>query len=510
MRILKYLLEKKDFSFLLALSCAFFFLVMSDATSWYYSSIGDEYAFFSFAQKIITGETPVSIFSNPQALNFFSQKGVYDVVPIAGSVYQSAVMAIAGMNHQGWILSSVLIVILSLWFFYFLVKDRYGKRVAAYAAVFFITSHYLWAFTHLGYWNIHVLLMPLAAFFFFQRGILKKKWYLFLIAGIFAGLGFYTYFTARIALPFLLLWSMYEHRFFKQNFFFFIIFCIGVAVLLVPYIAANQEAVIGQMIERSAVGSTELVGHNRFLLGASNITHSFLGFFKNSQTSHFVSGSLVDPLTGIFFAAGLILFLFGWKKHGGVLIFFFLSLIAIAGFSPYLYTPITRLFFLLPFVACLAGYSLEKLRLYTEKKYPHIRLSLIPIAILALVLLLNLYRFYIYTPKQMDLTPEALTLQQLQTFPPCQISPILISPYSGSLLIPAVSTHLLSQSVIFLDSISQLSSNEINKGHCFVFLEKNSDEFEYLLRTYDQKENLIRETSYSPSRTTSIEIFYKK
>lgn len=510
MKLLHHLRKKTDILFLLILSCAFLFLIMSDANSWYYAAIGDEYAFFSFAQKIITGETQVTLFSHPEALNFFSQKGVYDVVPIAGSMYQAWVMSIAGMNHQGWILSSVVIVILSLWFFYFLVKDRYGKYVASYAALFFISSHYLWAFTHMGYWNIHVLLLPLASFFFFQRGILKKNWIFFLFAGIFTGLGFYTYFTARIALPLLLLWCLYEHHFFRRKLFFFIAFCVGVVITLTPYIAVNQEAVVNQMIDRSAVGSSELEGHNRFLLGVSNVARSFLGFYHNNQTSHFVSGSLVDPVTGFFFAVGLILFLLAWRKHSFFLLSFVLSLIGIAGFSPYLYTPITRLFFLLPFIACLAGYSLERFSRYIEKRHPRSNRLLIPITALALVLLLNLYRFYISTPKRMDLTPEALTLKQLQSFPPCRLRPILISPFSNSLLAPALATHSLSHSVLLLDSITQLSSDEINKGNCFIFLVKNSDEYKYLLRTYDQEKNLIRTTFYTPSKTTSIEVFYKK
>lgn len=510
MKIIKHLRMKKDFFFLLTISCIFFLLIMSDATSWYYSAIGDEYAFFSFAQKIITGETPVTVFHHPGTLNFFSQKGVYDVVPVAGSAYQAAVMTIVGMDHAGWIISSVLAVILSLWFFYFLVKDRYGQHVAVFATIFFISSHYLWAFTHLGYWNIHVLTLPLAAFFFFQRGVLKKSWYHLLLAGILTGLGFYTYFTARITLPLLLLWSIYELRFFKQQKLLFIFFCVGIAITLTPYVAVNQEAVISQMIDRSAVGSTELQGHNRFFLGIANTANSFLGFFKNTQTSHFVSGSLVDPLTGIFLAGGLALFFLSWRKHSFFLLSFLISLIGIAGFSPYLYTPITRLFFLLPFIACLAGYSLAQLTRYTKKKCPHISTSVVPLIILSFVFLLNLYRFYISTPKRIDLTPESLALKQLQTFPLCKVSPVLISPFANSLLAPALSTHSLSQSVLLLESITQLHSDEISRKNCFIFLDKSEDEFSYLLREYDQEKNLVRKTVYSPSKTTTIEVFYRK
>ena len=112
-----------DFVFLGIVSLFFFFLIIFDINSWYYSAIGDEYAFFDFAKSIVLGESKLSFFRQSGFISILDQKGVYDLAPVATSVYQAFIMKLFGVDHRGWIISSILIVISAFVFFIFLPKS---------------------------------------------------------------------------------------------------------------------------------------------------------------------------------------------------------------------------------------------------------------------------------------------------------------------------------------------------------------------------------------------------
>ncbi|MDP3941772.1 MAG: glycosyltransferase family 39 protein [bacterium] len=504
----KHLLSRhKTFFFFILLSILFAMLIMLDVNSWYYSAIGDEYAFYLFAKQIALGQISLSFFPHPGMFSIFSQQGVYNVVPVAGSIFQALVMRVMGINHQGWIASSVLIVLLTAWFYYLLVKDYFGEKIALYSGIILLSSHYLWAFSHLGYWNIHVLFTPVASFFFFFRAVKRKSSFLMFFAGLFTALGFYTYFTARLTIVFLFLWCLFNPSFVWKHKVMFLTFFVGLLLLLAPFLFINKEIVVAQMLERSAVGSNEIPEQSKISYGLSNMWHSFVGFYKNESYSHFVSGSLVDPITAMLFTIGLVLWVVSLRKYGFLLTCFFISLLTVGALSPYRSIPITRLFFLLPFLSFMAGLALERIDLFSMKKFSFAPRHFLPVMILVTIFLFNLYRFYMQTPSKMGLSPEALAINVLTTFTPCTSQAIVIYPFTQSLLQPALASYKISQ-VRFTQTSDELTQSDLQSSSCLVFLRK-ADTLTSDTKISSALKDFKEKSFYSPAHNREIVVFYK-
>ena len=145
----------------LALVGIFLALNVRDLENWYYAAIGDEYAFYQGARNIL--DTGIS---RP-----FSQDGVYGEHPVLNSAYQAVVMAIAGRDNVGWRFSSVLSVALTIPGIYVLGLTLGNRRVAMFSATLFAFSHYLFAYAHTGYNNIHSLAPAVWALAFFTVGL---------------------------------------------------------------------------------------------------------------------------------------------------------------------------------------------------------------------------------------------------------------------------------------------------------------------------------------------------
>lgn len=512
MKKIKFLFNNLDVVILSLISIAFFSLIIFDVNSWYYSAIGDEYTFFNFSRDIALGNIHLSLFPEIGKISIFSQKGVYDVVPVASSAFQSLVMKVFGISHHGWVTSSIVIVILSLWSFYFLIKDCFGRTTAIVSSLIFISSHYLWAFTHLGYWNIQVFFPPLAAFFFFFRGIKTKKVLLLFLAGIFSGLGFYTYFSARLTILLLSLFLLWNFKQFIQHKKLIAAFFIGFIILIIPYFLINKETVISQMFERSAVGSTEIPNNERFVYFLRNLYSSFAAFYYNTKTSHFVSGSLVDSVTVIFFSLGLIKMILSWRKFYFVIICLTSSLVIVGGFSPYIDTTITRLLFLLPIIALISAFGLLRFITLLSNKIRVIPLSIykfLPIIIILTIFILNTNNFYYETPLKMDLTPEALVIKAISSFAPCNSNTIVVFHFFEPLLKPALSSYNMSQSISLIHTLTKSDRQYVEDKSCIIFVEPKEATSLQAIQEFAINSKFLRKEFSSPSGNRNIVVFFK-
>lgn len=511
MKNIKHLVDKLDIIILCFISIAYFSLIIFDVNSWYYSAIGDEYAVFNFARNIAFGNIYLSIFPEIGKASIFSQKGVYDVVPVASSVFQSLVMKFFGINHHGWITSSIVIVIVSLWFFYFLIKDISGRAIAIVSSMIFVSSHYLWAFTHLGYWNIQVLFPPIASFFFFFRGIKTKKISCFFLAGFFSGLGFYTYFSSRITILLLSLFIFCNFKQFQRHKKLIAAFFIGFLILIIPYFLINREVVISQMLERSAFGSKEIPNNERLIYFFKNLYGSFIAFYQNSKTSHFVSGALVDSATVVFFSLGLIQMIVSWRKFHFIIICLVASLIVVGGLSPYTDTAITRLFFLLPIIAVISAFGLMRINaliLRATKTY-FLTYPIFPSIVILTIFFLNIYRFYYETPVKMDLTPEALTIKAISSLAPCSSNAIVVFRYFEGLLKPALISYSVSKSISFTPTLAKSDYPRIENKSCIIFVQpEETVNYESIQKLIMGKEFSQKKFS-SPLGNKSIIVFFK-
>lgn len=156
--------------------------------------IGDEGAFWEAARGIALGNHQPSLFD----------LGVY-TFPVASSFFQAMVLRLTGLSLWSWRFASVLAGVLAVIPLYLLAREGFGRGTAVIAGLLMLTSPYFLAFARLGYNNSQALLpVTLAAGCFFL-GVRRASYFYIWLAGLAAGLGFYTYTAGRLALVVLLL-----------------------------------------------------------------------------------------------------------------------------------------------------------------------------------------------------------------------------------------------------------------------------------------------------------------
>lgn len=156
-----------------------------------YTTTGDNIAFFHAVRRILEHgiERPFSI------------QGVYDTQPMLNSIYQASVSWVFGGGVWGWKFASVLSVALAVPAVYGLGYLFRGRVAGLVAAAVLLSSHYVMAFSHIGYNQLDALPVIAWAVFAFIVGHKRKSAALLFAAGVIAGLGMYTILSARIALP---------------------------------------------------------------------------------------------------------------------------------------------------------------------------------------------------------------------------------------------------------------------------------------------------------------------
>jgi len=147
--------------------------------------ISDEGAFWETARAIATGEL------HPSFFDF----GVY-TFPMASSIYQGWVMRLFGINIWGWRFSSVLAAAVTIIPLYLLGREWFNRRVAIAACLLMAVNPYFLSFARLGYNNSQALFPVTLCVFFFVHGLRNRSYFYWWLAGLAAGLGYYTFFSA--------------------------------------------------------------------------------------------------------------------------------------------------------------------------------------------------------------------------------------------------------------------------------------------------------------------------
>jgi hypothetical protein len=121
-------------------------------SAWWFSVIGDEYAFYSYAAGLLARADAASI-----GAELYNPSGVYSTHPGFSSLIQAASMAVFGPGLFGWRFSNLYLAALSLWPLYAFVHAIGGRRLAILACALLATSHYLMSFGKIGYNNLQAL-----------------------------------------------------------------------------------------------------------------------------------------------------------------------------------------------------------------------------------------------------------------------------------------------------------------------------------------------------------------
>ena len=399
-----------DVTVVLLLVGIFLALNVRDLGDWYYSAIGDEYAFYQGATGILDNGI-----SRP-----FSQAGVYGEQPVLSSAYQAVVMAVFGRDNVGWRFASVLSIALTIPGIYVIGLALGDRKVAIISATLFAFSHYLFAYAHTGYNNVHALAPAVWALAFLVMGMRTRSPLLFFVSGMLAGLGFYTYFAARAAAPIILLIVLANPAWRRQlpNLW---PLGLGFVLAVAPIFAANGGEVFSRMFSEIPGGYSSDVSGPAGERVLANLSNNLLAFNYNSDVFHYVSGSLLDPISAALMALGVGLAL-GRMRHASYRTLLIWALVAVATtgvLSPYPQVSISRLSFAVPPLVLLAGFAAR----HTWESIP---LSGLPVsrrylgvgAIVAmslLVLYLNVARFWSETPELYHLTQEAVSIGALRS-----------------------------------------------------------------------------------------------
>ncbi|MGE5775805.1 MAG: ArnT family glycosyltransferase [Chloroflexota bacterium] len=276
----------------------------------------------------------------------FFDSGVY-TFPIASTILQGWLMRLFGADLWGWRFSSVLAGMASLVPLYLLGKEWFGRRVAVAAALLMVANPYFISFARLGYNNSQALLPVTLAVYLWALGSRKGSYFYLWLAGLVAGLGFYTYSAVWIGMVTLCLGIVYLRLLrqisWKQMFAVLMLILLAWGLAFAPrlvYTAAGdgEEGLTYKVLEtsffsafyaRAYYGNSELSttirsdGYPEIFydptlyrqLLTRGVIRTLLSLFDpHLVTEHFMISSLTGVITPVFFAIGFVLFLRKWKQ----------------------------------------------------------------------------------------------------------------------------------------------------------------------------------------------------
>ena len=325
----------------------------------------------------------------------FFDSGVY-TFPVASSIFQGLVARWFGVNLWGWRFSSVIAGVLTIVPLYFLTREWFDRKTAVVVGILLIANPYFLSFTRLGYNNSQALFPVTLAIYFFAVALRKGSYFYLWLAGLAAGLGFYTYSAAWLGLLVVCLTILYlliiKQFSWKQAFITLFIVLAGWIVVFGPRLAYTtsgdlKEGLIFKIFETSFISpfygrdfysEAELtrtspiihVGkdssffydpriYSELLIRA--VVRTFVALFNpHIIHEHFLSSGLTGVVTPIFFVIGLVLSLTKMKQaHFGILVIWLSSgliFLSIVGSFPPRHTHLVSV---IPALALLSGIGLS-------------------------------------------------------------------------------------------------------------------------------------------------------
>ena len=389
---------------LLAILLVYCAVTLPNLTAWRYSVIGDEYLFYEHALNVM----------REGVFHAFSQDGVYSNHPALNTVYTAAVMGVFGEGHFGWKMAGVVAMALGTAGIYALGYALGNRTIAIVAAASFASSHYLLGLVNGGYNHAEALPVTVWALVLFVIGLRQRNPLLLYLAGALVGLGLYFHYSARIVGPVMLLTALFAigpRRLLS-------LWPVGLGFLMTawPTLLVAQEEIVTKMLSQSVGGYSESISGPVAERLMNNLLVNLPAFHFNGNAHTYVSGPLLDPITGALAAAGIgfaIGRLYSLPPKL-LLIWLAVAFFATGLASPYPATAITRLFPLVAPLAVLTGVAADRLLGLLPTLPPATLRRIVPVAglttLLAIMLLLNVNRAWSSTHQVFHYTQEALAI----------------------------------------------------------------------------------------------------
>ena len=317
--------------------------------SWRFSVIGDEWAFYLVAMRVLRG----TWLQHP-----LSNLGNYGMHPVLSSYIQAGAMRLWGEDSYGWRISNPLLVAWSLPSLYVIARAMGSRRMALLAAAFLGASYYLMAFGKIGYNNFQALWPLLTSLAIALLALRAGSVYGLLLSGALAGLGFYVFAAGRFALPLVgLVALLYGARAWRRAWTGWAALMLGALAVAGPILLERNVpgVLLEQTIFYSLVSDTWAGRWQQFV---ANLVRALLAFLWSGKHTHFVFGAHLDPISGLCFVLGLAALVVAARKAkagwllgaaflGGALLF--------GGLTQYDHPPNTRMFMMVPVYAIIAA-----------------------------------------------------------------------------------------------------------------------------------------------------------
>ncbi len=413
-----------EMAFLLVCGVAFTAYCCRDLTSWRYSFMGDELGFWTFAGRLAHGYTH----------NYFSSfEGVAGYHPVLCSVYQSLFLRLLGPNNFAWRFSSVIAAALAIPFLYLFLRELIGPTAAVAGSLLLGANNYLITYAHFGLNNVQVLAPTLAALALLLWGCRQQSWLLLYGCGVMAGLGFYTFFSSRLAIAFVtlafLLLPMPVASGRRLRWFGVVV--LGFGLTMIPLIAV-PEHFVAAMLRQSAMGTTAAESPSGLLANlwisltgpAARVKWEYclIDPLYSIRSGRLMYGSWVDSFVGAFFFLGLVWAALRWPRHRALLwllLCYLGSVIAVAILSQYAAPPDTRMLFLVPLYISFAVLGVEVLRaeLVLNRLLPRRASALLYVPLVLVSMAVNYQRNVDTTPGRYAIHPYAQVVHVAQSLP---------------------------------------------------------------------------------------------
>lgn len=182
-------LNRYDIPFIIVI-CSFALLVGTYRLDWFPNSvIPDEVNHLEGIRAVALGTDTSSFFDF----------GVY-TYPFPATYVQATIYKYFGQSLWSWRFASVLPAVLAVIPTYLFALALFNRRVAVLASVVMVVTPYFLAYERLGYLTSQSIFPIVMCLYLLYIGLERQSTFYVALSGIAGGLGFYTYFAARLGL----------------------------------------------------------------------------------------------------------------------------------------------------------------------------------------------------------------------------------------------------------------------------------------------------------------------
>lgn len=310
-------------------------------------------------------------------------------------------------------------------------------------------------------------------------GLRKSNPLLLYAAGLVAGFGFYTFFSARAALPIMLMFALTVPQIRRRILDLWPV-ALGVVLTITPLFIVNGREVISRMLAEVPGGySSDITGPVLSRI-VTNVAKNLLAFNYNPDVFHYVSGPLLDPITAVLavLGVGLAVAHIREDRHRLLLLWTLVALFVTGIMSPYPQVAISRLHFVVPPLVLLAGFAADRLWTILSTNASGVVRRWVGLAAVIvfslLILALNVRQFWIDTPRVFRLTQEAVAIGAVRS-ESCNgesTLAIIVGRSTEPLLKPALESYYPQREMPRLIDHSQLDGDRrlsVGSARCVVF-----------------------------------------